>query len=153
MSKKHSSWKDNEIFYCHLLTKNLDSFSAWQLIDGPTRRWMSFLHVSFVDAFKMSSYMCRTLNPLDQLHKKWMLCIVIKTSFVYCSLNSANPYTFKHLNNGGSIQNDNTESKCDFFNEELIHQSQSVASQPNYEAFQAFLHRPQEKKEQSIDRQ
>ena len=28
---------------------------------------------------------------------------------------SANSYTFKHLNNGGSIQNDNTDSKCEIF--------------------------------------
>ena len=48
--------------------------------------------------------MCPTLNPLDQLLKKWILRIIIKTSFEYCSLNSANPYTFKYLNNGGSIQ-------------------------------------------------
>ena len=39
------------------------------------------------------AYMCRTLNPLDKLHKSG-----------YYILNSANPYTFKHLNNGGSIQ-------------------------------------------------
>ena len=37
----------------------------------------------------------------------------LKTPFVYCSLNSANLYTFKHLNNGGLIQNDNTDSKCE----------------------------------------
>ena len=36
-----------------------------------------------------------------------------KTSFVYCSLNSANPYTFKYQTNGGSIQNDNTDFKCE----------------------------------------
>ena len=50
--------------------------------------------------------MCRTLNPLDQLHKKCILRNVLKTSLVYCSLNSASPYTFKYLNNGGSIQNE-----------------------------------------------
>ena len=60
-------------------------------------------------------YMCHTLNPLNQLHKKWILRIVLKISFIYCSLNSAKPYTFKHLNNGGSIQNDKTDSKCEFF--------------------------------------
>ena len=53
--------------------------------------------------------MCRTLNPLDQLHKMWMIRNVLKTYLVYCSLNSANPYTFKYLNNEGSIQNDNTD--------------------------------------------
>ena len=54
-------------------------------------------------------YICSTLNPLDQLHKKWVLRNVLKTSLVYCSLNSASPYTFKYLNNGGSILNDNTD--------------------------------------------
>ena len=59
--------------------------------------------------------MCRTLNPLDQLHKKWLLRKVLKTSLVHCSLNSASPYTSKYLNNGGSIQNDNTDAKCEIF--------------------------------------
>ena len=59
--------------------------------------------------------MYRILNPPEKLHKKWILRNVLKTSFVYCSLNSASPYTFKHLNNGGSIQNDNTDSKCEIF--------------------------------------
>ena len=59
--------------------------------------------------------MWRTLNPLDQLHKKWIFRNIFKTSFVYCSLNSASPYTFKYLNNGGSIQNDNTDSKYEIF--------------------------------------
>ena len=59
--------------------------------------------------------MCRTLNPLDQLNQKWIFRIVLKTSFVYCLLNSDNSYNFKHLNDGGSIQNDNTDSMCDFF--------------------------------------
>ena len=59
--------------------------------------------------------MSRTLNPLDQLHKKWILRNVLKTTLVYCSLNSASPFTFKYLNNGGSIQNDNTDSKCEIF--------------------------------------
>ena len=65
--------------------------------------------------FNCLPYMCRTLNLLDQLYKKWILRIVLKTSIIYCSLNIANPYNFKHLNNGGSIQNDNIDSKCEFF--------------------------------------
>ena len=48
--------------------------------------------------------MCRTLNPLYQLHKKWILRNVLQTSLVYYSLNSASPNTFKYLNNGGSVQ-------------------------------------------------
>ena len=101
MSRKHSSWKDNEIVYCHLLTRNLASCSVRQLFDGPTHRWMSSLRFSHVDAFNLSPNMCHTLNPLDLLHIKSILRIIIKISFAYCSLNSANPYTFKYLNNGG----------------------------------------------------
>ena len=57
MSKKHSSWIDNEIdlVYCNLLTRNLASFRAKQFIDGPTRQWMSFPRFFFVDAFKLSA--------------------------------------------------------------------------------------------------
>ena len=40
-----------------------------------------------------------------------------KTSFVYRSLNSASPYTFKYLNNGGSIQNDNMTPSAKSFTE------------------------------------
>ena len=54
MSKKHSSLKDNEIVYCHLLKKNA-RFSAWQLIDRPIHWWMLFPRFSFVDAFKLSA--------------------------------------------------------------------------------------------------
>ena len=125
MSKKHSSWKDNE-FYCHLLTRNLASFSGWT--DPPVDVVSLFFPLLML--LNCPPYMCRTLNPLDQLYKKLILHIVLKTSIVYCSLNSANPYTFKHLNNGGSIQNDNTDSKCDFLQEELMPRSQSVALQP-----------------------
>ena len=75
--------------------------------------------------------MCRTLNPLDQLHKMWILRNVLKTYVVYCSLNSASPYTFKYLNNGGSIQNDNTDSKFEIFLQgDQMPRSQSVVSQP-----------------------
>ena len=34
---------------------------------------MSYPRFSLVDAFKLSAFMCYTLNPLDQLHKKWIL--------------------------------------------------------------------------------
>ena len=97
------------------LIRNLASFSVRQLFDGPTRRWMSFPRFSLVDAFNCPPNMCRTLNPLDQLHKKWILRNVLKTSLVYCSLNSASPYTSKYLNSGGSIQNNNTDAKCEIF--------------------------------------
>ena len=40
MTKKHNSWKDNEIVNCHLLTRNLASL--WYGIDGRTHWWMSF---------------------------------------------------------------------------------------------------------------
>ena len=54
MSRKQSSWKDNEIVYCHLLTRNLVSFFlVRQLFDGPTLRWMSSPRFSLVDAFKL----------------------------------------------------------------------------------------------------
>ena len=59
--------------------------------------------------------MCSTLNPLDQLHKKWILRNVLKTSFESCSLNSASPYTLKYLNNGCLNRNDNNDSKCEIF--------------------------------------
>ena len=55
MSRKHSSWKDNEIVYCHLLTRNLASFSVRQLFGGPTCQWMSSPRFSLVDAFKLSA--------------------------------------------------------------------------------------------------
>ena len=51
--QEHSSWKDNEIVYCHLLIRNLASFSVRQLLDGSTRRWMS--SPWFVDACKLSA--------------------------------------------------------------------------------------------------
>ena len=131
MSRKHSSWKDNEIVYCHLLTRNLARFSVRQLFDGPTRRWMSSPQFSLVDDFKLAPNMCRTLNPLDQLHKKWILGKLLKTSSVYCSLNSDSPYTFKYLNNRGSIQNDNTDSKCEIF------YTRTKCHYQNYDAYQA----------------
>ena len=55
MSRKHSSWKDNEIVYCHLLTRNLASFSVRQLFDGPTRQWMLFPRFYLVNVFKLSA--------------------------------------------------------------------------------------------------
>ena len=51
MSKKHNSWKDNEIVSCHLLTRKLASL--WYGIDGPTRWRMSFPHFSPIGAFKL----------------------------------------------------------------------------------------------------
>ena len=129
--QKHSSWKDNEIVYCHLLTRNLASFSVRQLPDGPTRGWLSFPRFSLVLLLNCPPNMCRTLNPLVQLHKMWILCNVLKTYLVYCSLNRDSPYTFKYLNNGGSIQNDNTDSKCEIFLQgDQMPRCQSVASQP-----------------------
>ena len=82
--------------------------------------------------------LCSTLNPLDQLHKDWILRYRLKTSLVYCSLNSASPYTFKNLNNGGSIQHDNTDSKCEIFyrRTKCLEASQQLHNQ-NYEAYQA----------------
>ena len=63
MSKKHSIWKDNVIVYCHLLTRNLASFSVRQVIDGQTRQWRSFPCFSLVDAFKLSAlYVHRTTS-------------------------------------------------------------------------------------------
>ena len=121
MSKKQTSLKDNEIVITVIYSQEI--FSVFRYgIDGPTHWWMSFTRFSPVDAFK-----CVT----NLLHKKCILQIVLKTSFVYCSLNSANLYTFKHLNNGGSIQNDNTDSKCEiFYRREQMPQSQSVVIQP-----------------------
>ena len=131
MSRKHSSWKDNEIVYCHLLTRNLASFSVRQLLDGPTSRRLLFPRFSLVLLLNCPPNMCITLNPLDQLHKMWILRNVLKTHLVYCSLNSASPYTFKYLNNEGSIQNDNTDSKCEIFLQgDQMPRGQSVASRP-----------------------
>ena len=76
MSRKHSSWKDNEIINCHLLTRDLPRFSVGQLFDGLTRWWMSSPRFSLVDAFKL----CHTLNPLNQLHKQWILRNVLSTA-------------------------------------------------------------------------
>ena len=54
---------------------------------------MSFPSFFFVDAFK--------LPALHVSHTKstWSTAqsIILETSFVYCSPNSATPYTFKHL--------------------------------------------------------
>ena len=70
--------------------------------------------------------MCHTLTT-QQVYITYRL----RTSFVYSSLNSPNLYTVKHLNNGGSIQNDNTDSKCEvFLQEEQMPHIQSVAIQP-----------------------
>ena len=61
MSKKHNSWKDNEIVNWHLLTRNLASL--WYGIDRPTHWWMSFPRFS-PDAkiLNCPSYICRTLT-------------------------------------------------------------------------------------------
>ena len=84
-----SSWKDNEIVYCHLFTRNLASFSVRQLPDELTRPWLSFPHFPLVLLLNCPPNLCPTLNPLDQLHKMWILCNVLKTYLVYCSLNGA----------------------------------------------------------------
>ena len=87
--------------------------------------------------------MCSTLNPVDQVHKKWTLGNVLKTSLVNCSLNSVSPYTFKYLNNGGSIQNDNTDSKCEIFNRRTkCLQAIDQLHNQNYEAYQASFTPP-----------
>ena len=54
MSKKHSSWKDNEIVlvYCHLLKRNVAVLGM--TVDGLTRRWLSFPRFTLADAFKLS---------------------------------------------------------------------------------------------------
>ena len=100
MSKKHNSWKDNEIVNCHLLTRNLASL--WYGSDGPTHWCMSFPRFSLLMLLNCPSYMCRSLTA-----QKVYITYRFKTSFVYCSL--------KHLNNGGSIQNDYTDSNCVIF--------------------------------------
>ena len=78
MSRKHSSWKDKEIVYGHLLTRNLASFSVRQLFNGPTRRWVSSPLFFLLMLLNCPPNMCCTLNPLDQLHKKWILRNVLK---------------------------------------------------------------------------
>ena len=50
MSRKHSSWKDKEIVYGHLLTRNISSFPVGQLFDGQTRQCVSSPRFSLVDA-------------------------------------------------------------------------------------------------------
>ena len=50
MSRKHSSWKNKEIVYCYILTRNLPSFSVRQLFDGQTRQWVLSPRFSLVDA-------------------------------------------------------------------------------------------------------
>ena len=52
--QKHSSWNDNRRVYCHLLKRNLASFSIQQLIHGLTRgcRYPVFFPV---DDFKLST--------------------------------------------------------------------------------------------------
>ena len=50
-----SSWKDNDIVYCHLLIKNLVSFSVRQSFDGPASRWILSPCFSLDDAFKLST--------------------------------------------------------------------------------------------------
>ena len=128
MSRKHSSWKDNEIVYCHLFTRNLASFSERQFFDGPTCRGMSSPRFSLLYAFKLSAYHVQHTKFTRSTAQKVDIRYHYKTSFVYCSLNNVNPYTFKYLNNGGSIQNDNTDSKCEIFYQ--MPRSQSAASQP-----------------------
>ena len=71
-------WKDNELVYCHLLTRNIASFSVQLIFDGPTHWWMSSPRFSLVDVLNCPPNMCCSLNPLDQLHKKWTLRNVLK---------------------------------------------------------------------------
>ena len=87
--------------------------------------------------------MCHTLNPIYQLHKKWIIRNIVKTSLLYCSLNSASPYSLKYLNNGGYIQNVNTDSKCEIFyrRTKYLEANQWLHNQ-NYEAYQASPHPP-----------
>ena len=59
--------------------------------------------------------MCYTLNPLDQLHKKWILRNVLKHCLYTAHWTVQAPYTFKYLDNGSSIQNDNTDCKRKIF--------------------------------------
>ena len=132
MSMKHSSWKDNEIVYCHLLTQ--ETLPVFQhdsyLMERPAGE-SSFLVFSLLMLLNCLPNMCRTLNPLDQLHKKLILRNILKTYLVYCSLNSASPYTFKYLNNGGSIQNLRHWLQVrTILQEDQMYRSQSVASQP-----------------------
>ena len=117
MSKKHSSWKNNEIMYCHLLTRNLSSFSVWQLIDGPTPGGCRFLVYPLLMLLKLSALYVFHTKSTRSTAQKVDTTYLLKTSFVSCLLNGAtcNPYNFKHLNNGGSIQNDNTDSMCEIF--------------------------------------
>ena len=49
MSRKHT-WKDIEIVYFHLLTRNLLSVLVRQLFDGQTRPWVLSPRFSLVDA-------------------------------------------------------------------------------------------------------
>ena len=125
MSRKHSSWKDNETVYSHL-TRNLASFSEDSYLMDRPAGGCRFLVFPLLMLSNCPPNMCRTLNSLNQLYKKWILRNVLKSSLVYCSLNSASPYTFKYLNKGGSIQNDNTDS----IQGDQMPRSQSVASQP-----------------------
>ena len=39
MYRKHSSWKDHEIVYRHLLTRNFASFLVRKLFEGPTTQF------------------------------------------------------------------------------------------------------------------
>ena len=116
-------------------------------VNGLTSRWMSFPRFSFVDAFKLSALHVSHTDSTWSTSQKVYITYRFKTSFVYCSPNSANPYTFQHLNNGGSIQNDNTDSKWDFLKEELMPQSQSVALQSKQRDTSGILHRTPKKKQ------
>ena len=98
MFSKHNSWKDNEIVIVIFSQEILavfryDSYSMDRPAGG-----CRLLVFPLLMLLNCPPNMCPTLNP--QLHKKWILPIIIKTSFVNCSLNSANQYTFKYLNNG-----------------------------------------------------
>ena len=90
-------------------TRNLASFFGTALMSGPTGG-CRFLVFPLLMLLNCPFYMCHPLTA-----QKCISHIVLRPSFVYCSLNSANIYTFKHLNNGGSIQNDKTDSKCEIF--------------------------------------
>ena len=123
MSKKNSSWKDNEIVYCHLLTRNLASYSVRQLINGPTRQWMLFPLFPFLMPLNCLPYMRPRLNPLGSTAQKVEITYRLKALFLYCSLNNANFKRRLHPKY-------NTDFKCEILQEEQMPRGQSVALQP-----------------------
>ena len=77
MSKKRSSWKDIEIVYCHL-TRNLASFRYDSYLMDRSAGGCCFLAFPLLMLLNCPPNMCSTLNPLDQMHKKWILRNVLK---------------------------------------------------------------------------